>query len=222
MTNNKYALELFCGTKSFGNFAELEKYSVISLDIESKYNPTILTDILEWDYKQFPVGFFDIIWSSPYSVMQNIHVGRSMTGEELEKKRSFSDKLVIRTFEIIDYFKPRVWYMENPFTSCLKNRDFMQDKDYCIGDYCKYSDWGYKKPTIFFTNKPVSLHRCKRDCDNMIWNDGKPKYHKYSVGGGGATRRTRDHEIHGECTTKTTLQERYRIPEKLLKHLIFT
>jgi len=225
-STSKYALELFSGTKSFGNIAKKYNYSVISLDIEKKHDPTIVADILDWDYKKFPVGLFDIIWASPdcrfYSTMQYVWVGKTQTLEQLEEKRLFSDKLVKKTLEIIDYFKPRLWYIENPFSGCLKFRPFMKDLPFCVGDYCMYSDWGYQKPTIFFTNRPVQLYRCKKDCSSIVVDEDGKKYHKTSMGGGHAKRRKRDHEIYGYSTTNTKLIERYRIPEKILKHLVFT
>jgi len=58
-------LDLFCGTKSFSKEAKKKGYNTITLDILEKFNPTHLTDILEWDYKQYPQHYFHIIWASP-------------------------------------------------------------------------------------------------------------------------------------------------------------
>ena len=55
-------LELFKGsgsiTKYYQNNDDVE---VISLDFEKKYNPTICCDIMEFDYKQYDIGYFSII-----------------------------------------------------------------------------------------------------------------------------------------------------------------
>ena len=51
-------LELFCGTKSVGRAFEAAGWEVVSLDIVSKFEPTILRDIRSWDYTTFP-GHFD-------------------------------------------------------------------------------------------------------------------------------------------------------------------
>ena len=47
----KVLYEIFCGTKSFSKVAEKNGYECITLDIESKFNPTICIDFEEWDYK---------------------------------------------------------------------------------------------------------------------------------------------------------------------------
>ena len=53
-------LELFCGTKSVGRAFEAAGWKVVSLDIVSKFKPTILCG----DYTTFP-GHFDMVWASP-------------------------------------------------------------------------------------------------------------------------------------------------------------
>ena len=57
-------LELFCGTKSVCRAFEAAGWEVVSLDIVSKFEPTILCDIRSWDYTAFP-GHFDMVWASP-------------------------------------------------------------------------------------------------------------------------------------------------------------
>mgnify|MGYP000213327476 CR=1 FL=1 len=55
-------LELFSGTGSVGNVARSLGFDVISLDLK---NADINTDILDWDYTIYPVGYFDVVWASP-------------------------------------------------------------------------------------------------------------------------------------------------------------
>ena len=52
-------LELFSGTQSVGKVGRALGYEVISLDLT---DATICCDIMEWDYKTFSVGYFDIIY----------------------------------------------------------------------------------------------------------------------------------------------------------------
>ena len=58
-------LELFSGTKSVSKAIEHLYDEIISVDILNKNNPTYCCDILLWDYKQYPPGYFDAIWASP-------------------------------------------------------------------------------------------------------------------------------------------------------------
>ena len=58
-------LELFCGTKSIGRAFEAAGWEVVSLNIVSKFEPTILCDIRSWDYTLFPPGHFDMVCTSP-------------------------------------------------------------------------------------------------------------------------------------------------------------
>ena len=58
-------LDLFCGTKSVKKITDKFKWDYIGLDIEKKFNPNILIDFLEWDYKKYDKKHFDIIWASP-------------------------------------------------------------------------------------------------------------------------------------------------------------
>ena len=74
-------------------------------------------NILEWDYTQYPVGYFDFIHASPpcteYSIAKTTGI----------KKIEEANKIVLKMLEIIDYFKPRYWIIENPQTGLLKKQD---------------------------------------------------------------------------------------------------
>ena len=45
------ALEIFKGIGSVGKVFERVGWEVISVDIESRFEPTHLANVLEWDYK---------------------------------------------------------------------------------------------------------------------------------------------------------------------------
>jgi hypothetical protein len=82
---------------------------------------------------------------------------------------SLADSLVIRSREIIDYYNLLVWFIENPQTGMLKDREFMQGIPYTDLDYCCYCDWGYKKRTRLCQNIGFQGKRCpgKGVCPNM-------------------------------------------------------
>jgi site-specific DNA-cytosine methylase len=129
-----------------------------------KFNPTVAIDVLKWDYKVYPPGHFDAIWASPpcteYSKMKYI----SGSPRNLE----LADSIAKRTIEIIDYFQPERWYIENPQTGLLKDREFMFGIPFIDVDYCMYADWGYKKKTRIWTAVDYEGKLCNKKCGNII------------------------------------------------------
>ena len=162
-------LELFSGTGSVGKVAKELGFDVVSLDLK---DANINTDILNWDYKQFNRNNFKIIWASHPCVEYSI---AKTTGV---RKIDYANSIVKKTIEIINYFNPSVWFIENPQTGLLKHQEFMKDFDYFDLDYCKYG-FPYRKRTRIWTNlktwKPRPL--CKNDCGNIINNKHKETAH---------------------------------------------
>ena len=111
-------LELFSGTGSIGRAFEALGWEVTSLDLEGE--PTIKCDILDWDYTAFPPGHFQVVWASP--VCCEFSKALTRRPRRLEE----GDRLVLRTLELIDYFKPRFWGLENPQSGLLKTRPYME------------------------------------------------------------------------------------------------
>ena len=138
-------LELFCGTKSVGRAFEAAGWEVVSLDIVSKFEPTILCDIRSWDYTTFPPGHFDMVWASPvcteYSRVLTTRPRRLLEG----------DALVLSALEIIAHFDPLMWVIENPATGLLKTRPFMEPLPWVDVTYCMYGTL-YRKQTRLWTN----------------------------------------------------------------------
>jgi hypothetical protein len=60
-----------------------------------------------------------------------------------------ADKLILKTFEIINYFDPYLWFVENPQTGKLKDRKIMKNIPFYDVSYCMYSDWGYEKKNSY-------------------------------------------------------------------------
>ena len=156
-------LELFSGTGSIGKVAKAMGYSVISLDLLMPAD--IQEDIMHWDYQQWPPGSFDYIHASPPCA----EFSRAKTTGV--RKLDEANAIVKRTLEIIKYFKPLYWTMENPQTGLLKDQEYMNKYAFVDTDYCRYG-LPYRKRTRIWCNMPhlLNLPLCNRDCGSM---DGK-------------------------------------------------
>ena len=189
-------LELFSGTGSVGK--AFKGWEIVSLDLDKKSKATITSDILQWDYTVFPRGHFDCIWASPPCTQYSICRTTAKTPRNLD----LADSRVRRTLEIIAYFNPEVWWVENPFTGLLKGREVVQGLPYLVVDYCMYGS-PYKKRTLFLTNVswPLKL------CDKSHCVDGR---HSMSA----QRRPTRINGVLRENDT-CTLDMLHALPERL-------
>ena len=142
ITSKPRALDLFSGTGSVGARLRELGYEVTSLDADRRRKPDILVDILSWDYKdKYTPGYFHVIAAgvpcTEYSPAKTFG----------QRRLDYADRLVERTLEIIAYFQPPVWWIENPRLGLLETREIMRGIPYIDVDYCQFGDWGYKKPT---------------------------------------------------------------------------
>ena len=129
-------LEVFKGTGSVGKVFEEAGWEVISVDIEPRFEPTHLTDVLQWDYKVYPPGHFDYAHFSPVCT----EYSRCMTGRP--RRFDIADTLVNKALEILMYFRPRWWTIENPWSGDMKTRPNTQHLNSFLQSvcYCKYSE----------------------------------------------------------------------------------
>ena len=196
-------LELFSGTGSIGKVAKKLHWQVVSLDLK---NADINVDILEWDYRQYPSGYFDFVWASPPCIEYSI---AKTTGI---RKIDEANKIVLKTLEIIEYFKPMVWFIENPQTGLLKKQEFMNGLPYKDIDYCKYG-MPYRKRTRLWNNlhnwKPRAL--CMRDCGMMDGNRHKETAQRAPSG---------RKENWKENYTLFKQNDLYKIPELLVEEIM--
>ena len=56
-------LELFSGTRSIGKCCDAIGFESVSVDLILPADHQV--NILDFDYKQYPIDHFDIVWSSP-------------------------------------------------------------------------------------------------------------------------------------------------------------
>ena len=236
-------LELFSGTGSVGKCCKELGWEVVSVDMILPADHQC--DIMDFDYKQYPKDYFHCVAASPpctnYSKLKACWYGRKLkdgtiySKEQNMKDQDEADKLVLKTMEIIQYFDPELWWIENPQTGNLKNREIMKDIPFYDVDYCMYSDWGYKKKTRIWTNKedfePLICDHSGA-CGNMITIDTKGKIHNGFKTGrkhkihkcnlGNADNKLR--KIHCKDVSKsvgggTNRLDRYRVPADLIYSL---
>jgi len=235
-------LELFSGTHSFGKVSHKLGYNIVSLDrdlgaecpLKSGYTSPkhFQEDIMTWNYKQYPQDYFQLITASPvclwWSALRNTWIGRKIKAhgdtiitkeilqEDIDK---YGKPMVDKVFEIIKYFNPDKWIVENPKTGKMK--DYIKEKypefnTFYDVDYCMYSDFGYMKRTRFWTNiKGFKPKLCNKNCGNMITIKSKKNIHKVSMGSWG--KKGTDQTGVGGGNNRL---ERYRVPEKLIEDMI--
>jgi hypothetical protein len=145
-------LELFAGSRSIGKTAEKLGYKVFSTDINSFENINYVIDILNFDYKK--VKFKpNIIWASPpctgFSVAA---IGKNWNYDKTPKTDTakLGIELVKKTIEIINYYKPKYFFIENP-RGMLRKLPIMQQFKINTVTYCQYGDLRMK-PTDIWTN----------------------------------------------------------------------
>ena len=213
-------LELFSGTHSFGKTSHKLGYNVVSLDrdlgatcpftdyVSAKH---IKEDIMTWDYKQYPKGYFKLITASPvcmwWSNLRRSWIGRKIkahgdtiiTNEILDADiEKYGVPMVDKVFEIIDYFNPEFYIIENPTSGKMK--EYINDLiPYYDISYCMYG-FDYKKTTRFWTNitEKILCNEIKK-CNH--------KKHNANIGG----------KTLGNVCNKL---DKYRIPDELCHKLI--
>lgn len=195
-------LELFAGTGSVKKAVGHLFTEVVSIDILPTYAPSEVSDILSWDYTQYPPGYFHTIWASPpcteYSSLKSI--------SGAVRNLALADSIVERTISIIQYFDPERFFIENPQTGMLKERPFMLGIPFVDVDYCMFSDWGYRKRTRIWTNVAFTDTLCNKACGNLIG-----RLHRMSCCQGRSRGESNAHS--------STKHEMWRIPPRLLVEL---
>jgi len=249
----KRLLELFSGTHSIGKVAKEMGYEVYSVDLDlgaecpfkSGYKSFkhFQEDIFKWNYRQYPEGYFDVVTASPvcrfWSPLRRTWIGRKLKGmdrpltkhdieDDIDK---YGKPMVDKTREIIDYFKPKHWWIENPQTGSMKK--YITDLDFYDVDYCKYANFGYQKRTRFWTNiKGFKPKKCKKDCENIIeigMHKGRVGTSKTVIDNGkiirvntATLRKKYKHmkDVSKDVGGGENRLERYRIPPKLITELL--
>ncbi len=105
-------LDLFSGTGSVKKAAALDSdFECFSLDISCRFSqPDLLIDIHEWDYRTLSRHRFDIIAASVPCQMYSCARTRAATPRDIPA----ANRNVAKVLDIVEYFKPSVFWIENP------------------------------------------------------------------------------------------------------------
>jgi hypothetical protein len=137
---------------------------------------------------------------------------------------------VKRSLEIVEYFRPARWFMENPRTGLLGKQDYVQNLAHVDVDYCQFTEptkgsdgqyeWGYRKPTRFWGSPDLAAlpHRlCDgRTCRNLRPITDQPRFAGQRRGG------LRHLVLLGATagrTQRTSRNKRYRVPEGVVEYV---
>ena len=135
---NKRMLDLFSGTGSAAAIFQQRGFQVTTLDLDPKWQADIQVNILEWEYRRLSPGWFHTIFAAPPCT----EYSQAMTCRP--RNLDLADAIVKKALEIIHYFAPVQWFLENPYTGLLKSRSFMSGYQSIQVDYCKFGPWGYR------------------------------------------------------------------------------
>lgn len=108
----KTILSLFDLTGNWSRPYKENGYNVIQIDLQ------LGQDILTWDYAKIE-NVYGILAAVPCTDFAVVG-GRWWKDKDKDGRTEQSKKLVYKTLEIIDYFKPKFWVVENPVSRIHK------------------------------------------------------------------------------------------------------
>lgn len=144
----KTILSLFDHSGIWSKYYKENGYNVVQIDIKNGIN------ILTWDYKGIDnvYGILAAVPCTDYALSGARHFKRKdADGTTLQ-----SQILVEKTREIIEYFKPKFWVVENPMSRIHKLNHWLGDVMFKFNP-CDFAGYGfenerYNKQTWLFGN----------------------------------------------------------------------
>jgi hypothetical protein len=140
-------LELFCGTKSISKVFVAHGWDAVTLDFDPQFAPDICGDILTAEI----TGEFDMIWASPPCTTFSVaSIGRHWKHGKPSAEAVMGNKILARTIEIINLFRPAYFFIENP-RGMMRTLPIMASLPHRTVTYCQYGDTR-QKPTDIWSN----------------------------------------------------------------------
>jgi hypothetical protein len=198
MTEQRHVLDLFCGLGGFSQaFAESDRWSVTTVDIEARFDPDITADVFELRPSDFDREF-DLVLASPPCTQFSLAASRYervVDGEPQTDDARDAVGLVYHTIGLIKGLAPEYWVLENP-------QGYLRQ---VLGaptgrvTYCQYgTDW--MKPTdLWGEHPPMQYQACAYGDDCHADNTDQ------------------DHGGLGNCNVSGTRDpaERAKVPDEL-------
>ena len=136
------------------------------MDIDANAKPTLVANVLDLQWDALPPDV-DCIWASPPCT----HYSRARTKAKTPRDLEGSDAIVQKVLDIVDHYGYHMelggmpWFMENPHSGLLKDREVVEYIPFKVVDYCKYGK-PYRKRTAIWTNTywEPEERLCKHDC----------------------------------------------------------
>ena len=195
------ALVLFSGTDSVGRYLGEQGWGTTTLDWDPKMKADICENIHAWDYTIFPPGHFDFVQASPDCTEWS----PAMTCRPRDIPKA--TRLVLRTLEILEYFRAPFW-MENPGGAALLHKqEFMKFWEFCRTQvaYCNFR-MPYRKLTSCWVARPLAL-----GCWEKVEFNGRGKCpHK----------RHEKTAQHNEREKENSQKELFVIPRELIAEIV--
>jgi site-specific DNA-cytosine methylase len=203
-------LELFAGSRSVGKVAEEMGFEVFSVDINNFERIDLVKDI-EFLTHEDILFQPDVIWASPpcttYSIAAVSH--HRLNGNPISDFAIKSDKLVLKTLELITYFQCK-YFIENP-RGMLRKQKFMSGIPRTTVTYCSYGD-DRMKPTDIWSNNIKDIFNKDGWIPKPICFNGNKKCHHEPAPRGSRT---------GTQGRKNNY-ERSKIPTQLIKEILLS
>jgi len=150
-------LELFAGSRSFSKVAEEMGMQTFTSDYKDFEKIDYVCDILDFDVSKVPFKP-DIIWASPPCTYFSVaSIGHHWNKDHTPKTKEaiLGVKIVQKTLDIIEHFKPDFYFIENP-RGKLRKLEVVKDLQRTTVCYCQYGE-DRMKPTDIWTNNIQSI-----------------------------------------------------------------
>lgn len=169
-------VDLCCGLKGFSQAFADAGWKVVTVDIEPKFNPTVIADITAIDWLQFKRDYLDD--KSPDVLLASPPCERfSIACPEWPKKGiKKAMEVVGACFEAVTILKPKYWLIENPRG---RLRWFLGTPKQTI----RYSDFDLSYPvnklTDLWGNIPLPMVKHERPIHTGHFDQGWMRKHDW-------------------------------------------